>query len=317
VAIPYSWAAVVAATLPLLCGQAQAPSLAGSKGAQYALWLNIKRMLTGPDGMEYFESAMKGTLLPALRGTVLTAGGSESTGQFVLNLSGDSAPEVTLLVRRSQNQYLPERGSEIEFSGVPVGFTPQPFMLTIRTEEDEARVVPGACGEGPLAGSYFGPALGIVKDGRYRHNGILVRFDVPPGWCVQGTQPSQDGGEIAVLVNSNFPRVYAAVWMVRDKIPFAQIATRLQAAIPEVVGKRAGFEGYAIRPGSVESLWIGGRKALRAAADYEVNGQPMSETLTWIYTERTRVLFFARGRALEIPAFQTRFDQIIYSAVVP
>jgi hypothetical protein len=67
----------------------------------------------------------------------------------------------------------------------------------------------------------------------------------------------------------------------------------------------------------VESPWIGGRKALRAAADYEANGQQMSETLTWIYTEQTRVLFFARGPASEIPASQTHFDQIIYSAVVP
>jgi hypothetical protein len=42
-----------------------------------------------------------------------------------------------------------------------------------------------------------------------------------------------------------------------------------------------------------------------------------SETLTWIYAEQTRVLFFARGPASEIPASQTHFDQIIYSAVVP
>jgi hypothetical protein len=42
----------------------------------------------------------------------------------------------------------------------------------------------------------------------------------------------------------------------------------------------------------------------------------MSETLTWIYTEQTS-FFFARGLTSEIPAFQTQFDQIIYSALVP
>ena len=152
----------------------------------------------------------------------------------------------------------------------------------------------------------------------------FVKFDVPPGWCVRGTQLSPDGGAdaikpgaIAVLAHADFKSVYAAAWMIRDKIPPAEIPARLDSAIREVVGQRSGFQGYAIRPGSLESPWIGGRKALRATADYEASGQPMSETLTWIYTERTRVLFFARGPAAEMPAFQTHFDQIIYSAVVP
>jgi hypothetical protein len=314
-AIPYRCAAVFAATF-LLFGRVHAQTTLQRTDPQRALWLSMKRQLAGPDGVEYFESNLKDTQLPPLRGTVLSRNLAGSTGQFVLNLTGDSIPEVTLLVRRSENQYLPERGSEIEFSGVPIEFTPQPFMLTIRTEEDEARVVPAACGDGPLSGNYFGPPLGTVRNGRYRHNLTLVRFDVPPGWCLRGTQLS-DGGAIAVLVDANYKDVYAAVWMMRDKTPVAQIPARLQVAISDLVAKRASFQGYAIRPGSVESPWIGGRKALRATADYEANGQQMSETLTWIYTEQTRVLFFARGLASEIPAFQTHFDQIIYSAVVP
>ena len=67
----------------------------------------------------------------------------------------------------------------------------------------------------------------------------------------------------------------------------------------------------------MESPWIGGSKALRAAADYEADGEQMTETLTSIYTDQTRVLFFAHGLASEIPAFLTHFDQIIYSAAVP
>jgi hypothetical protein len=46
-------------------------------------------------------------------------------------------------------------------------------------------------------------------------------------------------------------------------------------------------------------------------------GQQMSETLTWIDKEQTRVLFFARGLASGIPSFQPHFDQITYSAQVP
>ena len=316
-AIPYRCAAVLGAILPLLCGQSQAQSLARTKDAQHALWLSIKHQLAGPDGADYFESGLKDAQLPALRGTVLSTSWTESTSQIELNLSGGSTPEVVLRVTGSTNRHLPERGSEIQFAGVPVAFTREPFMLTVDTEKDDAKTVSAACGDGPLAGSYFGPPLGTVRDGRYRHDVTRVRFDLPPGWCVQDRQPSSDGGEIAVLVNSGFQHVYAAVWMRNDKIPPAEIPARLQAAIPEKVGQRAGFQGYTIRPGSVESPWIGGRKALRAAADYEANGEQMTEALTWIYTEQTRVLFFAHGLASEIPAFLTHFDQTIYSAVVP
>ena len=315
-AIPYRCAEVLAAALFVLSGTVQAQTSLERTDPQRALWLSIKRQLAGPDGVDYFESSLKGALLPALRGTVLSADWSESTGRFVLNLTGDSTPEVILRVSGGKNSQLPERGSEIQFSAGPVAFTPKPFMLTMETEEDP-EAVSGVCGEGPLVGSYFGPPQGIIKDGRYRHNVILVRFDVPPGWCLRGTQPSNDGGEIAVLLDSSFPEIYAAVWMRRDKTPLAQIPARLQGAIADLVKQRSDLHGYAIRPGSVESPWIGGRKALRAAADYEANGQQMSETLTWIDTEQTRVLFFARGLASEIPAFQPHFDQIIYSAVLP
>jgi hypothetical protein len=90
-------------------------------------------------------------------------------------------------------------------------------MLTIETEVD---ALFRACGRDPSPGSYFGAALGVAKDGRFRHRLTLMRFDVTPGWCVRGTQPP-DGGAIAVLVNSDFPHVYAAVWMGRDKTPLS------------------------------------------------------------------------------------------------
>jgi hypothetical protein len=52
-------------------------------------------------------------------------------------------------------------------------------------------------------------------------------------------------------------------------------------------------------------------------ADYEEKGKQMSETLTWIYSEQTHVFFWARGEAAAMPAFQTHFDEIIYSAKIP
>jgi hypothetical protein len=95
-----------------------------------------------------------------------------------------------------------------------------------------------------------------VLNGRYLHKFTGIEFDLPPGCSVQGTVPSSDNGEIAILFHADFPDVYAAVWMVRDRIPLAKIAARLPTAIPEKINQRKDFEKYAIRPGSVDSTWI-------------------------------------------------------------
>jgi len=91
---------------------------------------------------------------------------------------------------------------------------------------------------------------------------------------------------------------------------------KLLSAVPATLG-RTGLQNYELRPGSVQQIWISGRQALTAVADYEENGAKMSESLTWIVTEHTRALFFARIATYDLPIFQTHFDQIISSAVVP
>ena len=40
---------------------------------QLALWMGVKKMLTAPDGAQYFESQMKGTAVPPLKGKVISA----------------------------------------------------------------------------------------------------------------------------------------------------------------------------------------------------------------------------------------------------
>jgi hypothetical protein len=98
---------------------------------------------------------------------------------------------------------------------------------------------------------------------------------------------------------------------------------RSGCAIPGVWIERSHSKGNQVLPESFQhgqsfqQTWISGRQALTSVSDYEENGQKMSESLTWIVTEKTRVLFFARTTAYDMPLFQTRFDQIISSAVVP
>jgi hypothetical protein len=121
-----------------------------------------------------------------------------------------------------------------------------------------------------------------------------------PDGAFSAPSPSSDNGEIATLFQANFPDSDAAVWMIPQRILLAKIPALLQAAIPEKLKERRDFAKYAIRPGSVDSTWIGGNEALRAMADYEEKGRQMSETLTWIYTEHTRAFFFARVEAAEM-----------------
>jgi hypothetical protein len=205
-------------------------------------------------------------------------------------------------------------GRKIEFSAVPIGFSRDPFLVAFDTDKDSIVTKPF----GTIAPSwYIGPALGAVRTGRYRHNGAQVQFDLPSDWTVEGTHPSVDNGDIAILKHSPFEGAYAAVWMVREKIRAAGISSGFSMQLPETVAQRMLLQGYKVRPESVQQTWISGHQALTAVADYEENGAKMSESITWIITEHTRALFFARIVAYDLPIFQTHFDQIIDAAVVP
>jgi hypothetical protein len=309
--VPCRAALTVGALCCYLLAQAQEPD--PRVDPRSALWAGIKKQLTGPDGEQYFESNLKGTALPSMRGTVVRV---SAPNAVLLNLSGGTTPEVMLLLNAGQK--LPQEADDIFFGQAePVAFTREPFLLTMQAAEEAAPGPQSDCPQKFVVEKSYGPPLGIVLNGRYHHHLTGIEFVLPPGWCVLGTSPSTSNGETALLYNSDFSNADASVWMIRERTPLANISDQLQAAIPEKLKERAGFAKYTIRPGSVDSTWIGGRQALRAIADYEEKGRAMSESLTWIYTERTRAFFFARAEAEEMPAFQTHFDQIIYSANIP
>jgi hypothetical protein len=67
----------------------------------------------------------------------------------------------------------------------------------------------------------------------------------------------------------------------------------------------------------VRQTIVGDKPALSAVADYASAGQQMVEYITWIDGQRSRVNFSARMPASALPGFQSRFDAMIQSAVVP
>jgi hypothetical protein len=103
---------------------------------QQRLWLDIKRTLTDPGGPEYFESSMRDTLVPdgalglhALSGTLISSEPPEQPSVLILGMLNRVTPEATLKLAGGLNTAIP-LGTRIEFEGVAVSFTQDPFMVT-------------------------------------------------------------------------------------------------------------------------------------------------------------------------------------------
>ena len=104
------------------------------KNPQLALWLVIKKELTGPTGEQYFEDKVKGSAVPKLKGTVISAKPAVRSKELVLGLENATTPEVTLKLETPLTGK-PKLGGEVEFEGVPTAFSKDPFMLTFETEK--------------------------------------------------------------------------------------------------------------------------------------------------------------------------------------
>jgi tetratricopeptide (TPR) repeat protein len=160
-------------------------------------------------------------------------------------------------------------------------------------------------------------AIGTIRDNRYHHNLSGFEFSLE-NWSVVMQSLSSGGGEMVVLQNEDANALQAKVWMKPDRIATADITSRLRGSLQEKVIQRLSARGYSIRPASVQFSTINGKQALYAMADYvESDNTPMTEYLAWIYTEKTRVFFFAHSSAVEFPALKSFMDQLVSTAIVP
>jgi tetratricopeptide (TPR) repeat protein len=114
-----------------------------------ALWMTLKQALIAPDGQQYFDTNMKGTEVPGGAGGVQTFKGKLISSKpalhpkdLVLSIGDGTTPDVTLHL----DAVLPGKadpGVEIEFSGVPSGFTKEPFNITFDAEKKKIVGWPG------------------------------------------------------------------------------------------------------------------------------------------------------------------------------
>ncbi|HEV3061413.1 MAG TPA: hypothetical protein VGY48_24405 [Vicinamibacterales bacterium] len=161
--------------------------------------------------------------------------------------------------------------------------------------------------------------LGFVKDGYYHHIATGVEFPVPKNWSVLSASGSSEDGEQVFLGDDATPESYVAIWLKKERHTPADVDAMLNAAAALKRQQRDGrdTQRYTFRPNSIRHTVIGGRKAVRATADFVVVGKPQVEYFTWIFTERTRVQFDVRGDDPDASQTEMRFQQIVRAARIP
>lgn len=108
-----------------------------------ALWMSLKKELTGDNGEQFFASSMKDAHVPGgaeniqkFKGTLIEAKPAVRPKELVVGLADASVPEVTLKLD-TPVAGKPELGAQLEFEGVPVGFVKDPFMVTFDVEKEK------------------------------------------------------------------------------------------------------------------------------------------------------------------------------------
>lgn len=105
------------------------------KDPELALWLNLKKLLTAPDGEQYFANSMRNTKVTGLRGYLVSATPPDRPNTLVLALSERGGKGEVTLVLDQPFRYSAPRGTMLRFEGVAKSFSKEPFMLTFDAEQ--------------------------------------------------------------------------------------------------------------------------------------------------------------------------------------
>jgi tetratricopeptide (TPR) repeat protein len=101
---------------------------------ELTLWKNIKTELTGANGATYFESSMKGAMLPELTGKVISMEPAAKPKKILISIDSGTVPDATLVF----DAPLPGKvdpGTTLKFKGEPESYTANPFMVTFKVDK--------------------------------------------------------------------------------------------------------------------------------------------------------------------------------------
>ena len=104
------------------------------------LWSNLKKQLSSANGEEYFNY-VKNSALPTLKRTLISGTFRGGVSKLILALTDSKTPEVTLILHNGDMKVTAEPNSQIEFQGMAVEFTKNPFMLTFDVSMEGIRVL--------------------------------------------------------------------------------------------------------------------------------------------------------------------------------
>jgi len=105
---------------------------------QLALWMKIKAALADANGAQYFDSQLKNSAVPQLKGTLVEARPACHPKELLVsvplpNAQPSDQPEISLKLDKPLSGK-PENGTEFQWQGVPSAFTASPFLLTMDTD---------------------------------------------------------------------------------------------------------------------------------------------------------------------------------------
>jgi outer membrane protein assembly factor BamD (BamD/ComL family) len=112
---------------------------------QLALWMKIKAALSDTNGDQYFQSQLKDTAVPQLRGIVVEAKPACHSKELLVAIplpgadgapQAAGAPEITLKLDAPLSGK-PALNTEFHWEGIPVAFTRDPFMLTMTVDKSK------------------------------------------------------------------------------------------------------------------------------------------------------------------------------------
>jgi outer membrane protein assembly factor BamD (BamD/ComL family) len=104
-----------------------------------ALWQGIRSQLTGDNGAQYFETQLKDTAVPKLKGVLVSAKPACKPKELLVAVPmPDAKPPYTAEIALKLDAPLtgkPPASAEFSWEGVPASFTKDPFLLTMAVEK--------------------------------------------------------------------------------------------------------------------------------------------------------------------------------------
>ena len=108
-----------------------------------ALWKSIKEALTGANAQSYFDSSMKGAMLPGgannvqrFTAKVISMEPASKPKSLVVAIENGTTPDATLKFETALPGKV-EPGTEIKFAGVAESYTASPFMVVFNVEKKD------------------------------------------------------------------------------------------------------------------------------------------------------------------------------------